>query len=225
MKLDVTEEQLKEHSAAVRRGAFEGTVASGALAGAASWYAHRRYPAYRQLPLSLKVLAATIFIAPCLSIQAERRSLEYEQSQWTGDAVHILSEKERQEKAKWESMTWQQKVGDWTSRHEYSIIIGSWASSLAIAGGIISRDRYQTAAQKVVQARMWAQGLTIGILIVAGALKHSQSQAALSAKYEDHSWRDVVEQQERERQEDEKAAQAAQASAPARRRGVVSLDH
>ncbi|WP_374939254.1 HIG1 domain-containing protein [Pseudoalteromonas sp. SWYJZ12] len=28
----------------------------------------------------------------------------------------------------------------------------------------MSRDKYQTTAQKVVQARMWAQGLTIGIL-------------------------------------------------------------
>ncbi|MBH0005030.1 HIG1 domain-containing protein, partial [Pseudoalteromonas sp. SWYJZ12] len=32
------------------------------------------------------------------------------------------------------------------------------------AGAVISRDKYQTTAQKVVQARMWAQGLTIGIL-------------------------------------------------------------
>ncbi|THV08190.1 hypothetical protein K435DRAFT_740117 [Dendrothele bispora CBS 962.96] len=221
MKLDLTEEQLKEHSAAVRRGALEGTVVSGAVAGVGTWYAQRRWPAYRQLPLSLKVLAATIIVAPCLSIQAERRSLEYEQSQWTGESVHILTEKEQREKDRWEAMTLKEKVGDWASRHEYSIIMGSWAASLAIAGGIISRDRYQTAAQKVVQARMWAQGLTIGILIVAGALKHSQRQEAAASKYEDHSWRDVLEQQERERQEDEKVTSGA----PSRRRGVVSLDH
>jgi hypothetical protein len=39
---------------------------------------------------------------------------------------------------------------------------------------------------------MWAQGLTIGILIVAGALKHSQRQADLANKHEDHSWMEVV---------------------------------
>lgn len=69
---------------------------------------------------------------------------------------------------------------------------------------------------------MWAQGLTIGILIVAGALKHSQREVDLANKHEDHSWREVIEQQERERQEDEKAVPAP---APTRRRGVVSLDH
>ena len=39
---------------------------------------------------------------------------------------------------------------------------------------LISPRRYQTPAQKIVQARMWAQGLTIGLLIVAGALTHSK---------------------------------------------------
>lgn len=38
--------------------------------------------------------------------------------------------------------------------------------------------RYQTNSQKVVQARMWAQGLTVGIMIVAGALQHSKRAAA-----------------------------------------------
>ena len=33
---------------------------------------------------------------------------------------------------------------------------------------------YQSTPQKVVQARMWAQGLTIGILIAAGALTHAR---------------------------------------------------
>ena len=36
--------------------------------------------------------------------------------------------------------------------------------------------RYQSSAQKIVQARMWAQGLTIGVLITAGVLTHSQQQ-------------------------------------------------
>jgi hypothetical protein len=39
--------------------------------------------------------------------------------------------------------------------------------------------RHQTLPQKIVQVRMWAQGLTIGVLIGAGVLTHSQRQAAL----------------------------------------------
>lgn len=39
--------------------------------------------------------------------------------------------------------------------------------------------RHQTLPQKIVQVRMWAQGLTIGVLIGAGILTHNQRQAAL----------------------------------------------
>ncbi|KIK67606.1 hypothetical protein GYMLUDRAFT_256478 [Collybiopsis luxurians FD-317 M1] len=202
MKIDLTDEQFKEHAKAVRRGAIEGTIAGAALSGAISYYAHRRIPTYRALPLSLKALGPIIVIAPLLSIQAERRALEYDESQWTGEGAQILNERERQLQQKWETMTPRQKISDWASRHEYSIILGSWALSLGVAGAIISRDKYQSPSQKVVQARMWAQGLTIGILIAAGALKHSKQQEAVD-KHVDHSWQDVLAQQERERQGDE----------------------
>lgn len=82
VQVDVTEEQLEGHSKAVRRGAIEGTVAGLLFSGAVSYFAHRRMPAYKTLPLSLKALGPVILIAPLLSIQAERRALEYDESQW-----------------------------------------------------------------------------------------------------------------------------------------------
>jgi hypothetical protein len=30
----------------------------------------------------------------------------------------------------------------WVARHQYQVILGSWATSMAIAGTIIMRDRY-----------------------------------------------------------------------------------
>lgn len=38
---------------------------------------------------------------------------------------------------------------------------------------------------QIVQARMWAQGLTIGIIIAAGVLMHSQRAKAYDEE-EDH---------------------------------------
>lgn len=81
MKL-ADEKQLKEHDAASKRGAIEGALGSGAVALAGSYWAHRRLPAYRNLPISLKALGIIIIVAPCISIQAERRGLEYDRSQW-----------------------------------------------------------------------------------------------------------------------------------------------
>ncbi len=74
--------QMQEHSAASRRGAIEGALGGGAVALAGSFWAHKRFPAYHRLPISLKALGVIIVLAPCLSIQAERRGLQYERSQW-----------------------------------------------------------------------------------------------------------------------------------------------
>ncbi|KAJ8087014.1 Replication factor C, subunit RFC4 [Marasmius tenuissimus] len=207
MKLHVTEEELAGHRNATIRGAAEGTIASAAVAYGASHYFGKRWASFRQLPRSLKVLGGIVLVAPCLTIQAERRGLEFDQAQWTDAGAQLLTDKEAKEEARWEALSTTDKISDWASRHEYSIIMASWALSLAAAGAIISRDKYQTGPQKVVQARMWAQGLTIGILIAAGALKHGQRADTAAKKYEDHSWRDVLEQQEKEKKEDEQRIQ------------------
>jgi len=71
---------------------------------------------------------------------------------------------------------------------------------------------YQTYPQKIVQARMWAQGLTISLIIIAGAL--TQTRKRVENQKGDHSWRDILEQQERERRQ--QAARAVkEATAPA----------
>ena len=166
----------------------------------------------------------------------------------------------RQE-AKWEEMSAGQKVSDFVRRHEYGVIVGSWAAAMTGAFSYIMRDpcvhpsmnpglvltRRRTASRlfprrsvlniglgirltdvvQVVQARMWAQGLTIGIIIAAGILTHSQRSKAYEEEDEhrvrhlvrnlcsdfgasahlflplaqpaDHSWQDILAQEERER--------------------------
>lgn len=157
-------EQLKAHDAASRRGVIEGTLVSGTVALAGSYWAQRRFPAYQRLPLSLKALGVIVVVLPCLSIQGERRGLEYDRSQWfvfcpwliflegfanyfcfyferEGASVRLLDDKEVQEAKMWDRMSLSQKIGDWGFRHQYSIIMGGWAGSLAIAGAIISRQK------------------------------------------------------------------------------------
>jgi len=168
---------------------------------AGSYYAHHYTSMYRRLPLSLKALGIILVTAPCLSIQAERRGLEYDRSQWEGDSMRVIDEKALKEAKRWDGLSITEKLGDWAERRQYSIIIGGWATSLGVAAAIISRNKYQTFPQKIVQARMWAQGLTIGLLIVAGALTHGQRLVRAEERQHDHSWQDLLEQQERDRRE------------------------
>ncbi|KAF7332565.1 HIG1 domain-containing protein [Mycena kentingensis (nom. inval.)] len=204
MKL-VTEEQFNAHAAASRRGAIEGGLLGGGVAALGSFYAQRRWAYYRTLPPSLKILGVIFVGAPALAIQAERRGLEYDKSQWEGDSTKILEHQEQTALTRWQQLSTREKVVDWAQRHEYSIIVGSWALSLGLAGGIISRNKYQTTAQKIVQARMWAQGLTIGIILTAAGLKTNLNKGEAPARpIADHSWMEVIQQQERDRLEEER---------------------
>jgi len=45
---------------------------------------------------------------------------------------------------------------------------------------------------------MWAQGLTIGILIAAGIVTHSERTDAAKHHAVDHSWRELLEAEARE---------------------------
>lgn len=62
---------------------------------------------------------------------------------------------------------------DWGRENRYSIVGGSWLASMAIALGIVGRNPYLTGAQKLVQARVYAQGLTVAVLIATAAFEIS----------------------------------------------------
>ena len=58
-----------------------------------------------------------------------------------GAGVRFLDEKEVQQVKVWDNLTFGQKIGDWSFRHQYSLIMGGWAGSLGVAGAIISRNK------------------------------------------------------------------------------------
>ncbi|TFL05838.1 hypothetical protein BDV98DRAFT_560710 [Pterulicium gracile] len=191
----ITEEMLQEHQNASIRGALEGFVAGSAFTGAGHWYLNRTWQSYRVLPVQLKLLGAICIVLPTLTLQGERRGVEYDQSNWVDErGATLLTENEDVIAQRWAELSTSERLADFASRHEYSLILGAWASSLAISGAIINRNKYQTFAQKIVQARMWAQGLTVGILIVAGALHGAKRRNAVQTV--DHSWQHILQEDE-----------------------------
>ena len=70
----------------------------------------------------------------------------------------------------------QQKTMDFLSENRYSIVFGSWVASMATALGLVGRNPYLTGQQKLVQARVYAQGLTVAVVILSLAFETSDSQ-------------------------------------------------
>jgi len=198
----ITEEELQAHNNATIRGALEGAIGGAALALPGFYLLNRRWPYYRSLPFSLKVLGLIFVVVPGTAIQAERRGLEFDRSQWVGAGKMELDREAAEKRAAWEELSAQNKITHWLVRHQYSIIFGSWLGTCAIAGNIIWKNKYQTGPQKLVQVRMWAQGLTVGMVLVAGLLTHANRQeAAARAKPIDHSWAAMLEEQRLEREQ------------------------
>ncbi len=63
------------------------------------------------------------------------------------------------------------RLKTWGREHRYGIITASWVASMAIALGLVSRNRYLTGPQKLVQARVYAQALTVGVFVATAALE------------------------------------------------------
>jgi len=197
-----TEEELAGHQAATIRGAIEGIGAGFAISLPVSYYFQRTSPYYRNLPASLKAMGVIFVVAPLYAIQAERRGLEFDKSTWTGAGKNVVENKERVAASRWNALHTKEKALAWAQENQYKVILGSWAVSLVLTGGLIWRNKYQTPAQKIVQARMWAQGLTVGILIAAGVMTSTQrAQNASHDKSEDHSWVNMVQEIEKEEAE------------------------
>ncbi|RPD67320.1 hypothetical protein L226DRAFT_529671 [Lentinus tigrinus ALCF2SS1-7] len=196
-----TEEELAGHQRATVRGALEGVAAGLAVSLPATWFLHRRWPAFRALPIQLKALGVVLLVGPAFAIQAERRGVEYDESTWTGAGKAVLDREEKATESRWEALNSKEKFRDWAVRNQYKIILGSWAAGMAVAGTVVMRNRYQSTPQKVVQARMWAQGLTIGVLIAAGILTQTSRSKAHETRAVDHSWQNILEEQEREEKE------------------------
>ena len=83
-----------------------------------------------------------LVVGPAYAIQAERRGVEYDESTWTGLGKHVLDREGVKQEQEWEKMTTSQKVKEWAMTNQYKVILGGWATSMALAGGIIWRNKY-----------------------------------------------------------------------------------
>lgn len=102
----------------------------------------RNWTYYRSLPPHLKALGVIMVVGPLYAIQAERRGVEFDKTTWTGAGKAELDREERVQKSRWEMLDTKAKLKEWALQNQYKIILGSWATSMAIAGAIVMRDRY-----------------------------------------------------------------------------------
>lgn len=173
MKLLTKEEEREHYRETVKGGTIAGVICL-AIGGAGVYAAQRRYPMFAATTTPFKVFLA----ASCGSIgailQADRSSRAYDARR--NPMKHLWKkELEQKERAIRESKTHWERTKEWAGKNRYPIVFGSWVASMGVAGAIVSRNKYLTAPQKLVQARVYAQGLTLAVLLTSFAFEASDA--------------------------------------------------
>jgi hypothetical protein len=68
-------------------------------------------------------------------------------------------------------MSARERVVDFARREKYKIIGVTWVTSIVGSFILVGRNPHLTVQQKIVQARVYAQGLTLAVLCASAALE------------------------------------------------------
>lgn len=109
-------------------------------------------------------------------IEADRASRSYSESV-NPEKARLRQEQREEERAYEATHTAGQRVKAWMAEHRYHVVFGAWAASMGASFAIVGRSPYLTTQQKLVQARVYAQGLTLAVLLASFAFEASDRQS------------------------------------------------
>lgn len=166
MKILTKEEEEAHYNATVKGGTIGGLIGLGiGFAGVAA--ANARFHTIRNLTLPMKAFLVTSTATFAAIINADRSSRGFESSRHQKYQDSASKDYELAESNK----TTYQRLKDWGRANRYSIVTGSWGASMLTAFALVGRNPYLTKQQKLVQARVYAQGLTLMVLVATAAFE------------------------------------------------------
>ncbi|KAK4154737.1 respiratory supercomplex factor 2, mitochondrial [Chaetomidium leptoderma] len=172
----ISKEEEKEHFGVVLRGGLIGGGVGLALGLAGVMGASKRYAAFRQLTLPFRSFLVTSTGTFGAMVIAERYSIQYQRSH--DDMNNYLEATNRAvAEARHANKTESQRLMDWGRENRYGIVFVSWIAAMGLALAMVGRNKYISTSQKLVQARVYAQGLTLAVLIATAAFETSDAKA------------------------------------------------
>ncbi|KAI4147411.1 MAG: hypothetical protein L6R39_003126 [Caloplaca ligustica] len=225
----LTKEEEQEHYNETLKGGIGGGLAGLGLGALGVWGATVRYPAFRSLTLPLRAFLITSSGTFAAIISADHFSRAYEKAQHPEEQFQDSAAQARAERLNQQSNY--ERFMTFGKENRYKIVGVSWVASMAVALTIVGKSPYLSTAQKLVQARVYAQGLTLAVLIATAAFeigdRNNEEGRWETVKYADPNdpehkkvlekqvhheryagedqWRDMVEREEQREKEREAA--------------------
>jgi hypothetical protein len=181
MKL-LTKEQEAEHYRQTLIGGTTWGIGGLAIGFVGVAAAQRRYHFFRSLTLPLKAFLVTSAGTFAGIVGADHYSRQYEAEQNPKEMEFRRQQAEQAEKHV-SGQTFTERAMEFGRKERYKIVGGSWIASMVIAFALVNRNKFLTGQQKIVQARVYAQFLTVGVLIATAAFEIAD-QRSETGRYE-----------------------------------------
>lgn len=168
----LTKEQEQEHYRETLKGGTIGGLAGLAVGTLGVVAGSSRYAFFRGLTLPLRAFLITSAGTFGGIIAADHYSRAYERA---SNPKQVEYEQREREKYKEEhaGQTFTERAMEFGRKERYKIVGASWVASMITAFALVNRNKFLTGQQKLVQARVYAQFLTLGVLVASAAFELS----------------------------------------------------
>ncbi|KAI8051636.1 hypothetical protein BDF22DRAFT_691572 [Syncephalis plumigaleata] len=196
----LTQQEVDEAQQAAINGGIKGAAVGLAASLALSLAAQRFSPGYRRLTFPLKAFFVTAGVSAITVIEAEHEMGAYEVERMrrrgpqnnTLEAVlhpeQVAAQQHQAQVAAVPTRPVAQRVTDYINNNRWSVVGGTWAAGMTGAGLYLWSKKYMTWQQKLVEARMYAQAITIFALLATAAISMTDKPVD-SREAKDDSWR------------------------------------
>ncbi|OAV98190.1 hypothetical protein PTTG_25695 [Puccinia triticina 1-1 BBBD Race 1] len=197
MKILTRAEEEDHYQAVIKGGTRWGLtgLTSGTIAAS---LANRYWSGFRSLTLPLKAFAVTSIGTFSLIIGADRASRAYEDNKFDHDLdgrwddqnlEHRLGiedqgdDHHRKRSDRSDSLSSRDQLIEYLKQKKYEIVIGGWAASMVGSFGLVAAQPMPF-TQKLVQARMYAQSLTVAMILASAGLASMATSSSNDATSE-----------------------------------------
>ncbi|CAO3622869.1 unnamed protein product [Cunninghamella echinulata] len=171
MAPQLTEQQLDQSERIGFRAGYKGALIGASIGLVATAITFKKSPIFRSLG---KPIQATMIVAGASSgflFAADRAVSKYHNMElgYMDEEMYATLQDPRKI-AKHQNMSSFDKSLQFLNNNRWSFIGATWALSMVAALGYSFSNKYLSTQQKIVQARMYAQAATIGVLMASASL-------------------------------------------------------
>lgn len=188
------DEEKNAHWNAVLYEGIKGTIVGVGLAAGLVAYVKKRHPIpYKGFNTSIKTC---MWAMPTISMGAffaDEGSVKFDEETHRSEYLQRIEAEKLQ---RWEKLSPSDKAFHVVNDNKYKLIIGAWGASLWGSWTLVNKDKYMTTAQKAVQARVYAQAITVVLLLGTILLSMREQELAKQNPPPVPEWKRFLDEQE-----------------------------